>query len=681
MDKRNRAGVAAGQGSESILEFMKKHTHFGNGTGRISATTGVLACFLLSAPVWAQVQAPRYRGTVEAPTPRLTLPTPPPLSSPSAAVVEDIIARVNDQVIDRSDLLRQQTLLQQEAEQGKISAGELPQMQRDLLREMIDEQLLLSRGKELDLNVDAEVVRQLDEIRKQNHMDSMEALEKAVRDSGISYEDWRADLKNRMVRQMVIRDEVGRTLHRPTQKDEQTYYDAHKQEFTQPEKVRLSEILIPTPENATDAQVAQAQAKADEVATKLKGGAKFADLAKQYSGGQTADKGGDLGQFEKGQLAKVLEDKTFDLQPGQWTEPIRTRQGFVVLEVTEHNAGGVPPLKDVEEQVQEGMYQEQMQPALRKYLTDLRNKAYIDIAPGFVDSGATGKEVKPIFAANTPPPVKKKTAEQKQRMMPSRAAAFAGPNTAKETTPAAGANSAGTSSAAVQPVSATTGKKRKKIKREKIRFGQAPQNALPAGPNQTAAAGADQGPGATSSVLPSTTVQEDATTGQANGTSTVATADADPLAPVAPVEKKTRFSDRAAEESARKAQEKAAKVRLKALETPTPVSAEDRTASQVQNSALGLAGDTATKKKKKKDKNAPKERLQNQAPAPAAPKPDATPIPPRTVRQNGEPANTPAAPSSNQTTLPSATAPAPGAPVDTQPATPANPVPHPMPPQ
>ena len=130
--------------------------------------------------------------------------------------------------------------------------------------------------------------------------------------------------------------------------------------------MRLSEILIPTPENADETQVAQAQAKAQEVATKLQGGAKFADLAKQYSGGQTADKGGDLGQFEKGQLAKVLEDQTFPLQPGQWTQPIRTRQGFVVLEVTEHNGGGVPPLKDVEEQVQEGMYQEEMQPALRK---------------------------------------------------------------------------------------------------------------------------------------------------------------------------------------------------------------------------------------------------------------------------------------------------------------------------
>ena len=140
----------------------------------------------------------------------------------------------------------------------------------------------------------------------------------------------------------------------------------------------------------------------------------------------------------------------------------------------------------------------------------------------------------------------------------------------------------------------TSGKK--KIRREKIRFGQAPQNALPPGQNETATAGADQGPGATSSVLPSTTVPD----GTAGETSNIAAADVDPLAPVAPVTKKTRFSDRAAEESVRKAQDKAVKVKQKQLAVPVQQTAVERTTSDVQNSALGLQGDTATKKKKKK---------------------------------------------------------------------------------
>jgi peptidyl-prolyl cis-trans isomerase SurA len=611
--------------------------------------------------------APRYRGTLDAPTPQLTLPTPTPVSSPRAAVVEDIIVRVNDQIIDRSDVERQRARMQEGIQQGKIPASEVPALERDMLRDMIDEQLLISRGKELDVNVDSEVVRQMDEIRKQNHLDSMEALEKAVRESGISYEDWRADLKNQMIRQTVVRDEVGRTLHRPTTKEEQAFYDAHKQEFTQPEQIRLSEILIPTPENATDAQVAAAQAKADDVVAKLKGGAKFADLAKQVSGGPTADKGGDLGLFKRGALAKVLEDQTFPLKAGEWTQPIRTRQGFVVLSVAEHLDAGAPPLKDVEEQVQEAMFQEQMAPALRKYLTDLREKAYIDIAPGFVDSGASPNEVKPTFAANTPPPVKKKSTAAKKRLETGRSAAV---------TPVAAVKSGTATStkpgATVQ--SATlTGKKKKKVRREKIRFGQAPQNALPAAPQETSStAGVDQNETSAGNAL--------ASPGEVAATTTVADVSTDPLGPVAAPEKKTRFSDRAATEKVTKAKEKSVKAKAKALETPTPMTATEKTTAEVQNSALGLGGDNATKKKKKKQKGEPKERLQQAAPAPAAPKPIATPIPPKTVRENGEPTTTPV-PSADKTTLPPANSPAPGANVDTTPATPAQPAgSQPMPP-
>jgi len=114
-------------------------------------------------------------------------------------------------------------------------------------------------------------------------------------------------------------------------------------------------------------------------------------------------------------LAKVLEDQTFSLKAGEATAPIRTRQGFVILKVTEHADAGVPPLKDVEPQIQEAMYMQAMQPALRAYLTKLREEAYIDISPGFVDSGASPKQTKPVYTAYSAPVVKKKKVQQKQR--------------------------------------------------------------------------------------------------------------------------------------------------------------------------------------------------------------------------------------------------------------------------
>ena len=384
-------------------------------TLRISQYAVVCGLGLMTLPGVVAAQAPRYQSPINAPAPqtKLNLPTVTAIT-PNGEVVEDVVVRVNDQIINRSDVERSQQQLAQELQQSNASPVDAADRQKNMLRDMIDQQLLLSRGKELNLNADAEVIRRLDEIRKQNKLDSLEDLEKAARQQGVSYEDFKANIRNQIITQQVVRDEVGRRLQM-TPSQEQAYYEAHKQEFVQPEQVRLSEILIPTPADASEAAVAQAQAKAADIEAKLKGGAKFEDTAKTFSGGPTAAQGGDLGDFKRGALAKVLEDQTFPLPAGEFTAPIRTRQGFVILKVTAHTAAGVPPLKDVEPQIQEAMYAEQMNPALRAYLTKLREDAYIDIKPGYVDTGASAKETKPVFTAYTAPVVKKKKVVQKQR--------------------------------------------------------------------------------------------------------------------------------------------------------------------------------------------------------------------------------------------------------------------------
>ena len=329
-------------------------------------------------------------------------------------MVEDVIARVNDQIINRSDVERAQQELAREDQQSSATPAEAAQRQKDLLRDMIDKQLLLSQGQgtgpQRRCRGDPPAGR--DSQAEPPGFDG--GARKGAAAQGVSFEDFKANIRNSIITQQVVRDEVGRRLQM-TQGQEQAYYDAHKQDFAQPEQVRLSEILIPTPADANDAAVAQAKAKADDIEAKIKAGDKFEELAKSYSGGPTAAQGGDLGIFKRGALAKVLEDQTFDLQPGQVTAPIRTRQGFVILKVTEHQQAGTPPLKEIEPQVQEAMYMQQLQPALRAYLTKLREDAYIDIAPGFVDSGASANETKPVFTAYAPPAPKKKKVQKKQR--------------------------------------------------------------------------------------------------------------------------------------------------------------------------------------------------------------------------------------------------------------------------
>ncbi len=610
-------------------------------------------------------QTPRYQSPINAPTQQVVLPTPAAIT-PNGVVVEDVIVQVNDQIINRSDLERATQQLQQDAQQSSASQSELADRQKTLLRDLIDQQLLLSRGKELGITPDAEVVRRLDEIRKQNKLDSMEDLEKAVRGQGISYEDFKANIRNSIITQQVVRDEVGRRLQL-SQAAEQAYYEAHKADFSQPEQVRLSEILVPLPDNPTELQISQAQAKAEGIAKQIKAGDKFEALAKLISGGQTAAQGGDLGQFKRGALAKVLEDQTFDLQAGQNTAPIRTRQGFVILKVTEHQGAGTPPLKDIEPQVQEAIYTEQMQPALRAYLTKLREGAYIDIKSGFVDAGASSKQTKPVFSAYAAPVSKKQKQAAKKRF--DRGSAVNA--------------SAAASAAIAKPAVIKLDKngKPKKVKREKIRYGQAPEQSLPPGPTRTAS-GADTGIGAgraTGAETPgaSATLEAPGTAiAPLESSSTAALSDGDPLAPTAPPAKKTRYSDRAPEVKVRKEKAKSAKVEEKKIATPAAMSSTETATKQTQSAPLGLNGDTATKKKHKRKKGEAKERLAPKPKDPNAPKPDATGAYPTPYHAPTTPPVT-KSPSDGDTTLPPASAPAPGAPQsnETTPATPNQPIP------
>lgn len=592
------------------------------------------------------------------------LPKPPAIT-PNGEVVEDVIVRVNDRIITRSEYERSVQQLAIEAQQQNLPPAEYAQRQKDLLRDMIDQQLLLSKGKELGISGDAETVRRLDEIRKQYHLDSMEALEKAAAQQGVSFEDFKANIRNGVITQEVVRDEVGRRVV-PTRAQEDAYYAAHKAEFQQPESIHLSEILVPTPENATDAQVTQAQAKADDIASKLKAGAKFADLAKQYSGDTSANRGGELGDFKRGQLGQVLEDATFSLPAGGLTPPIRTRQGYVILRVDSHTAAGVAPLASVEGQVQEAIYLDALQPALRAYLTKARQDAYLDIKPGFVDTGLGRRDPKQdlAYTTYTAPKVKKKT-EQKRRMEAQKDA-LAQQRLAEARERAA-------QKAAIKAAKASGAKgdavpKLKKIKREKIRFGQAPRNSLPPGPStgQTQTASGSLGgeaPGvAMAAPQAGTTVTAGTGTAPENDAQT-----GDPLAPQEGPKKKTRYTARQADIELAKATDKAKKATEHQQAKPIAASKQEASDETHQAAPLGLRGDTVkAPEKKKRQKGDKKERLQEK-PKPVDP---TVPIDPTVNKNIGV---SPTKPSSDQTTIPPVNAPAPGGNPNGQPLDPTKP--------
>ena len=260
-------------------------------------------------------------------------------------VVEEIVARVNNQIITRSDYQHEQQQVTDEAKQQDSTHADqaAANSSKDVLRGLIDRELLLEKGKDLDINADTELIKRLDEMRKQMKLESMDDLEKAAEAQGISFEDFKQNMRTEIITQQVIQREVGGRIN-VGKDEEQKFYEQHKSDLERPEAVKLSEILISTDQAGDDpAKLAAAQAKADDLLKQIRAGASFEDIAKKESQGLSAAQGGELGYFERGKLAKQLEDLTFGMKKDEVSDVVRTKQGFVILKVTDHTTAGFPP--------------------------------------------------------------------------------------------------------------------------------------------------------------------------------------------------------------------------------------------------------------------------------------------------------------------------------------------------
>jgi len=318
-------------------------------------------------------------------------------------VVEEIIARVNNEIITLSDLQRARESLEGELRQECPTCtpeqlqARIAEKEKDLLRDLVDQSLLVQRGKDMSITVEPEVVKRLDAIRQQNGIASMEDLEKKISESGVSFEDFKSNIRNGLLTQEVIRREVGSKMI-IDREEIQKYYDGHKALFQRPEQVNLREIFISTEKKKED-EIPELEKKAQNLLDRLKKGEDFVELAKRFSEGTTAKSGGELGVFGRGELAKDLEEIVFKMNRGQMTEVIRTKTGFLILKVEQRFEAGLQPLDKVEDEVMNRIYSQRMEPALRKYLQTLRGQSYVVVKPGFVDSAAVAstpiQEVEP----------------------------------------------------------------------------------------------------------------------------------------------------------------------------------------------------------------------------------------------------------------------------------------------
>lgn len=308
-------------------------------------------------------------------------------------LVEQIVAKVNGDIITRTELDRE--LQQLEASIRARGATpeqlqkELEARQPDLLRDRIDALLLIQRGRELSINVDQEVSKYLGQMQANSKIADPEKFQAWLREqTKMSYEDFRAEVRDGLLSQRVIGQEVSSKINIP-RPDVEKYYAEHKDEFMRKERIFLREIFVSnegrTPELA--------EKRANELLQRARRGERFAELARDNSDSVTAQEGGLLPPFERGVLDKRFEEQTWDKERGHITEVFKLDAGFIIFRVEQQHREGLAELEEVEGEIREKLFEPRIRPRIREFLTELRRDAFLEIREGWTDTGAApGKD-------------------------------------------------------------------------------------------------------------------------------------------------------------------------------------------------------------------------------------------------------------------------------------------------
>jgi peptidyl-prolyl cis-trans isomerase SurA len=312
------------------------------------------------------------------------------------SVVEEIVAKVNGDIITRGDLIH----ARKEMEDSMRTQGApvitientVKEREPDILRDRIDRILLISKAKDLNISVDTELTKYMADLQRQSKLADPEKFQDYVKqETGMPYEDFKSETKNTMLTQHVIRQEVSSKM-KLDKAAQQKYYDEHKSEFMRDEKVYLREVLISTA-GKEPAGIAASEKKAKDLSGRARKGERFPEMARDNSDAITAKNYGELGGFKKGELSKAVEDQIWDKPRGFVTDPIKVDAGYLIIKVDEHQKAGQAELSEVENEITEKLMEPKLQPEVRVFLTTLRQEAFLQIKAGFVDTGAApGKD-------------------------------------------------------------------------------------------------------------------------------------------------------------------------------------------------------------------------------------------------------------------------------------------------
>lgn len=260
----------------------------------------------------------------------------------------------------------------------RLTGGNLPpQMaqfyKKQMLQRVVDENLLEEAVEAKKITVsDEEVQKEYDKFVAR--FPSKEQFEMYFKRSGMSEEELRSDLRKRMRHEKLLSDTSV------SEADIKDFYDKNVERFTEEEQVKARHILFKVAKDADDKTVKAAEKKAKDV-EKLakKKDADFGELAKEYSEGPSAPRGGDLGMFPRKRMVKPFSDAAFELKPGQISGPVRTDFGYHIIKVEEKKDAQVKSLDEVKEMIELNLTSTKIREGMNKLLNELKSSRKIEL--------------------------------------------------------------------------------------------------------------------------------------------------------------------------------------------------------------------------------------------------------------------------------------------------------------
>jgi peptidyl-prolyl cis-trans isomerase SurA len=308
-------------------------------------------------------------------------------ASVRAEILEQIIVKVNGDIITKTEFEQKQvTALRQRNQQ--FSANQTDELKKaiaeitpQLIVDAIDELLLLQRGHELNYKLtDEQYNNVVEQIRKDNKLDSDEAFEAALRQEGMTVADLRRSLEKQMIISRVQGQEVMQKVG-ITEEEARKYHAEHQSEFTRPAQVTLRELLVSIPTDPKGVNVGaeeEAKQRAEDIRKRALGGEAFEKLAAELSDAPSKANGGLIGPLNSNELSPALQQLVSSMKPGEITEPLRTAKGYQLIQLESQTPAQVLKPEEVRDQIAERLYEQKRRVELKKYLEKLRSQAIIE---------------------------------------------------------------------------------------------------------------------------------------------------------------------------------------------------------------------------------------------------------------------------------------------------------------